>query len=100
MTDDSTRWLTIMAGTRERREIDAYLYASTTVVAVLNDGFGEVYIAVTVDMRAVDPNAPFLAQYQADRLMSGMIRAVVSETFTSARAVAMAQLHALQESAF
>lgn len=97
MSDDSTRWLVIKAGARrERREVEAYLYDHTTIVATFSEGYGDVYIAVTVDARE-NPAAPYLAQYQADRLASGMIRAEVAETLPEARAVALAELALLVE---
>lgn len=97
MTDNSTRWLTIIAGTRERREVEAYLYAHTTIVVTFSDGFGDVYIAVTADARET-PAADFLAGYQADRIASsGSMRAVVSETLPEARALALAELARLEE---
>lgn len=96
MSDNSTRWLVITAGTRERREVEAYLYAHTTIVAMHSDGFGDVYVAVTADLRN-RPDAEYLAHYQADRLASGMIRAQVSETLPEARKVLTAEMTRLEE---
>lgn len=96
MTDDSTRWLVITAGTRTRREVDAYLYANTTIVATFNNGCGDVHVAVTADLRE-NPAAPFLAQYQADRFASGMIRARIFDTLPEAREATMAELARLEE---
>lgn len=96
MTDNSTRWMVIAAGTRERREVEAYLYATTTIIATFNNGCGDVHVALTADLRA-NPAAPFLAQYQADRLASGMIRAQVADTLPEACEITTAELARLEE---
>jgi len=86
-TNNDVRWIVINAGTRQRSEIQAYLYDRTTIVQSYNDGHGDVHIAVTLDPTS-SPDATFLARYQAERLMSGWIGATVCETFTEAVAEA------------
>lgn len=80
---DDVRWLVINARTRERREIEAYLYAHTTIVQTYNDGHGDVHIAVTLDPTQ-SPRATHLGNYQAGRLDSGWIPTTVWETFAEA----------------
>jgi hypothetical protein len=88
MAEQAVRWMTIVAGTYDRSVVERYLYGATKLIQTYTDGYGDVYVAVTIDTDSSRPNAQYYAQYQADRFASGMIPATVYETFDAAQTAA------------
>jgi hypothetical protein len=72
------------SGHHSARELDAYLYSHTTV---LDGALGTVRVnrAVLVTTADTDRQADYRAQYQSDRLASGLIGSRVFGAETEAR---------------
>jgi hypothetical protein len=72
----ATRYITVL--TSRPDEINAYLYGHTTEIARMSDARHTAMILETTG--STEKDAEFLAQYQADRLSSGLHGAKVFDT--------------------
>jgi hypothetical protein len=81
VSDTNVRWIVTNA---PRETAERYAYGTTHVV---RDYPGEGYGPVTLLVVATLGNVSFSADYQADRLRSGLYVAVVAETYADAHSV-------------
>ena len=76
--DPGVRWLVVRGG--ERNRVERYLYASASLFSTEN-GPQPTHLVVVASPRG---NVDYLADYQAERLRSGLMGAIVYETFAEA----------------
>ncbi len=80
----STKYISVI--TSRPREVKAYLYSYATIRKEwLSDTSGRSGLLIAVEVSDED-RVQFLADYQADRLLSGMHGAKVHDTWTDAEA--------------